>query len=117
GLWGGVVSLHFFKQHLTEQLTSDCLVHLTTVNTRLKSYDGIDVCGLRLAKDIKRLCREAEESPDGPFTHISLIGHSFGGLVSRFCLGVLFIEGWFSKEGNPQPSYLITIATPHLGIR
>jgi Putative serine esterase (DUF676) len=46
--------------------------------------------------------------------YISFVGHSFGGLVSRYAIGILFGQGFFDRI---KPMNFTTFATPHLGVR
>ncbi|KAF9111652.1 hypothetical protein BGX27_004632 [Mortierella sp. AM989] len=54
-------------------------------------------------------------------TQFSYIGYSLGGLIGRFLLGLLEMEKFFDPvdQGGRgiEPTYFITMATPHLGIR
>ncbi|GJJ71207.1 hypothetical protein EMPS_03557 [Entomortierella parvispora] len=47
-------------------------------------------------------------------TQFSFLGYSLGGLIGRFAMGILELEGFFEKV---KPMYFVTMATPHLGIR
>lgn len=47
-------------------------------------------------------------------TQFSFLGYSLGGLIGRFAMGILELEGFFDKV---EPMYFVTMATPHLGIR
>ncbi|KAF9091136.1 hypothetical protein BGX23_005442 [Mortierella sp. AD031] len=51
----------------------------------------------------------------------SFLGYSLGGLIGRFAMAMLNLEGFFSPkdEGGQgvEPVYFVTMATPHLGIR
>eukprot|EP00201_Polytomella_parva_P023317 CAMPEP_0175046440 /NCGR_PEP_ID=MMETSP0052_2-20121109/5035_1 /TAXON_ID=51329 ORGANISM="Polytomella parva, Strain SAG 63-3" /NCGR_SAMPLE_ID=MMETSP0052_2 /ASSEMBLY_ACC=CAM_ASM_000194 /LENGTH=332 /DNA_ID=CAMNT_0016310193 /DNA_START=372 /DNA_END=1366 /DNA_ORIENTATION=+ len=97
----------------------DTVFYVSKVNELTKTYDGIDVCGLRLGQEIKTVIdlhrRRAEQlssssapspsssrshpppfsPPNSPpsspgFTRISIVAHSLGGLIARYALGVLF---------------------------
>jgi triacylglycerol esterase/lipase EstA (alpha/beta hydrolase family) len=46
--------------------------------------------------------------------YISFVGHSLGGLVSRYAIGVLYAAKFFDKV---KPMNFTTFATPHLGAR
>jgi len=46
--------------------------------------------------------------------YISFVGHSFGGLVSRYAIGILYANKFFD---NVKPMNFTTFATPHLGTR
>lgn len=54
------------------------VLHASQVNQRTSTYDGIDVCGARLAEEVARV---AAAHPT--LTRISVIGHSMGGLLVR----------------------------------
>lgn len=51
----------------------------------------------------------------------SFLGYSLGGLIGRFAMAMLNLEGFFAptEEGGRgvEPMYFVTMATPHLGIR
>ncbi|KAG0196949.1 hypothetical protein BGX28_009534 [Mortierella sp. GBA30] len=54
-------------------------------------------------------------------TQFSYLGYSLGGLIGRFAVGMLDLEGFFNplEQGGRgiEPMYFVTMATPHLGIR
>eukprot|EP00192_Tetraselmis_astigmatica_P008172 CAMPEP_0117684162 /NCGR_PEP_ID=MMETSP0804-20121206/20908_1 /TAXON_ID=1074897 /ORGANISM="Tetraselmis astigmatica, Strain CCMP880" /LENGTH=640 /DNA_ID=CAMNT_0005495047 /DNA_START=272 /DNA_END=2195 /DNA_ORIENTATION=+ len=85
------------------------LLHPSPVNAGKRSTDGIDVCGERLANEIRMIVSQVPE-----LESISFIGHSLGGLMSRYAVGLLY-----DKErglvGGLAPKHFITIASPHLG--
>ncbi|KAJ6235141.1 alpha/beta-hydrolases superfamily protein [Anaeramoeba flamelloides] len=134
---------------------------LSTSNNFEKTLSSIQVCGKRLAKEIKeelvivlksfqkiseqkkknkkKSKKDAEESipifkkynlldrekekkkktqrnKSKKVIHLSIIGHSLGGLISRYALYVLHQENWFAKN-NVLCKYFVTFATPHLGVR
>ncbi|WIA18520.1 hypothetical protein OEZ85_009970 [Tetradesmus obliquus] len=86
-----------------------CLIHVSSVNTGARTYDGIDMCGTRLAAEITQL---AAAHPS--LCSISLLGHSMGGLIARYALGLL-ADPKTRKVAGLNPSHFISIATPHLG--
>jgi pimeloyl-ACP methyl ester carboxylesterase len=47
---------------------------------------GVDVCGARLAAEVCGLAAQLA----GRATHLSLLGHSMGGLIARYAAGLLF---------------------------
>ncbi|KAI8363080.1 putative serine esterase-domain-containing protein [Mortierella sp. GBAus27b] len=51
----------------------------------------------------------------------SFIGYSLGGLIGRFAMGMLDLQGFFDPldQGGRgiAPMYFVTMASPHLGIR
>ncbi|KAF7187254.1 Lipid droplet phospholipase 1 [Pseudocercospora fuligena] len=78
-----------------------------------KTYDGADVGGERVANEIEEKIAELEG--DGyDITKISVTGYSFGGLISRYAIGLLYSSGLFERV---KPINFTTFATPHLGVR
>ena len=80
------------------------------------TFQGIDCCGFRLFEDIIRFVDSFKDSSDnmGSITSISFVGYSLGGLICRYCIGLLENTSFFETV---KPIHLITIATPHLGTR
>ncbi|KAI1320016.1 hypothetical protein EDD11_002348 [Mortierella claussenii] len=60
-------------------------------------------------------------SPPKRVTQLSYLGYSLGGLIGRFAMGMLELEGFFDRQNKDgqgiEPMYFVTMATPHLGIR
>jgi hypothetical protein len=71
-------------------------------------FEGIVAGGERI---LALILTEISRSP--ALCKISLIGHSLGGLYARYVAGVLFGRCGCALE----PANLITLATPHLGVR
>ncbi|DAZ96400.1 TPA: hypothetical protein N0F65_012481 [Lagenidium giganteum] len=112
GLHGSDADFVHFVRLLHEHLAhADVFVHSATCNAQgfFQTYDGVDTGGQRLADEILGLSKRMPN-----LTKFSLIGHSLGGLYSRYCLGILYARGFFQ---NVQPMNFVTLATPHLGIR
>jgi len=82
----------------------------------LATHRGIDVGGERLAKEVAEFANKMAtcHTRQGEKFSFSIIGHSLGGLYSRYCIGHLYSEGFFDQW---QPLNFITLATPHLGSR
>jgi len=83
--------------------------HASAANGGSKTFDGIDVCGDRLVAELRGLV-----AAGASLTHITFVGHSMGGLISRYAIGRLFSPGDGTLLGL-QPAHYITMATPHLG--
>ncbi|KAI9345150.1 putative serine esterase-domain-containing protein, partial [Zopfochytrium polystomum] len=62
----------------------------STANKWIRTYDGIDDCGARLARLIISRIQD-EQKP--PVAQISFIGYSLGGLIVRYAIGVLWANG------------------------
>lgn len=106
GFLGFHFRLFYLIKFMMKFVNSDYEFVTSDVNNFLKTLDGIENGGNRLAKFIKQQCNKKK-----PKT-ISFIGHSLGGLYIRACIGILEKEKFFE---NIIPKLFITIATPHLG--
>jgi hypothetical protein len=94
------------------------VVHNCRALSFFHTYQGIDLCGLRLRDDIFSFVAshnaQAAEKGDSAISRISFVGYSAGGLFCRYCIALLHRENFFKAV---QPSHFVTIATPHLGTR
>ena len=111
GLGGGpwdwsAVALAFEKDGTCAK---DLLIHVSSSNSLLKTFDGIDVCGERLADEIRDIVRS-----EPGLKYISVVGHSLGGLIARYAIGALFCEETGTMYGL-RPRHFATIVSPHLG--
>lgn len=74
----------------------------------LKPFEGVVAGGERIVAAIQE-----EMARQPALRKLSLVGHSLGGLYARYAAGVLY-----GRYGCVlEPVNLITIATPHLGVR
>ncbi|KAI9340512.1 putative serine esterase-domain-containing protein [Obelidium mucronatum] len=129
GLWGDETHMNFIIETIKQKHSSEDIEFLNcALNTGTNTYAGIDGCGHILVKQI--LDRLKDESKPR-VTHISFIGYSFGGLVVRYAIGVLFAKGLLCSGSSTTPSteeasldaneprliatHFITFASPHLG--
>ncbi|KAG1674863.1 hypothetical protein FOA52_015253 [Chlamydomonas sp. UWO 241] len=87
----------------------DLLLHASTCNRRIDTFDGIDVCGGRLADEMRSVIARHPS-----LERISVVGHSMGGLVLRYAVAQLYQPG-ARTIGGLQPAHFVTLATPHLG--
>lgn len=93
-------------EHLDPSAT---LLVVSHCNEREKTFDGIDTCGERLAAEIRQV---AAAHPG--LQRISILGHSMGGLISRYAVGRLFDASAGTVAGL-RPSHFVAMATPNLG--
>ncbi|KAL7596422.1 hypothetical protein Lser_V15G28921 [Lactuca serriola] len=89
----------------------------TRRNSALAAPDGIDVMGSRLADEVISVI---ERNPK--VEKISFIGHSLGGLISRYAIAKLYVQNQTYQDRSGkivgvEAINFITVATPHLGSR
>ncbi|KAK9468569.1 putative serine esterase-domain-containing protein [Lipomyces arxii] len=77
------------------------------------TYDGIDICGEKVALEIEEALDEYERQAVN-INRISVVGYSLGGLMARYAIGILYQRGIFKKI---QPVNFTTFCTPHVGVR
>lgn len=71
-------------------------------------FKTIEEIGCNIYQELINLINE------GIYDRISFIGASFGGLLARYVIGKLILNGIFNFI---MPINYISLATPHLGIR
>ena len=89
-------------------------VYVSQSNQLFDTYDGIDVCGDRLAKEVTKVVEERQQLGTTPYVSISFIGHSMGGLIARYCAGKLY-DGSSRTMLGLTPKHFVSMATPHVG--
>lgn len=67
------------------------------------------MCGQRLAAEVQQVVAKHPS-----LTTISFIGHSMGGLIARYTIGLLAKPSTRTVAGL-HPAHYISIASPHLG--
>ncbi|CDO91770.1 unnamed protein product [Kluyveromyces dobzhanskii CBS 2104] len=121
GLWGNRSHMNEISNYLLS-LNNSCsgsgkssgetiVVHQTHLNEGYKTYDGIDVGGIRVAKEIES---QIGQWGSDCVVKFSLIGYSLGGLICRYALGVLYQEQTFKKNDIELINF-VTFCTPHVG--
>lgn len=123
GLWGCTAHFDYISNALDDAFHSNSLfrnggrleneeivVYTTHLNEGYKTYDGIDVCGLRVAREIEEQIEEL-----GSVTKFSLCGYSLGGLIARYALGALYKKQLFKKHDIRLLNFT-TFCTPHVGV-
>ena len=88
---------------------------VSSSNRRTGTFDGVDRCGERLAREVSDAVAAHPE-----LQSVSFVGHSLGGLIARYAAGILIEEGEASAGGATtvaklRPELFCTIVTPHLG--
>jgi poly(3-hydroxyalkanoate) synthetase len=82
---------------LREKYTEEYL-HLLVAkrNSNSFTYDGIEVGGERVCEEVLEEVQKLEKAGQA-IKRISFVGYSLGGLVARYCVGLLFSKGFFEK--------------------
>lgn len=99
-----------YSEPSTEGVELDVLIAKT--NRAESTHDGIDWGGERVAMEVMDRIQDLE-SNGKEVTRFSVTGYSFGGLVGRYLIGILYQRGFFETV---TPVNFHTIATPHLGV-
>ncbi|KAK9791606.1 hypothetical protein WJX73_006793 [Symbiochloris irregularis] len=110
GLFGSPANWDVLAEKIgnKETLSSFALLAVTT-NTRIQTFGGIDIGGDRLVVEIRAYVAEHP-----PLKRISVLVHSMGGLLARYCIGKLF-NPITQRVCGLIPVHFISMATPHLG--
>ncbi|KAK9363869.1 putative serine esterase-domain-containing protein [Lipomyces starkeyi] len=88
-------------------------VLVTRSNEGYLTYDGIDMCGEKVADEIEQAL-DTYERQNIPINKISVVGYSLGGLMARYAIGIMYQKGIFKKI---TPVNFTTFCTPHVGVR
>lgn len=123
GLWGNTSHFDYIAQELREGAYNDwneveeeqLVVYTATLNEGFRTYDGIDVCGFRVAQEIVDQVDFLEQSSSDKITKFSMVGYSLGGLISRYALGMLY-KSQFFKRRDIELLNFTTFCTPHVGV-
>ncbi|KAL5340069.1 putative serine esterase-domain-containing protein [Aspergillus crustosus] len=114
GLWGNPAHMGTIASALRKRYDDGQLHILVSAgNNGNLTYDGIEVCGERLAHEIEEKL-SALETEGHKIQKLSMVGYSLGGLIARYALGLLYARGWLDKL---EPLNFTTFASPHLGVR
>ncbi|KAI7869776.1 putative serine esterase-domain-containing protein [Spinellus fusiger] len=113
GLWGKGEHMDALYKELEATHSDTASILNIRVNESKYTYDGIDICGERLAEKICMHVKELQFNKK-KVTRFSIIGYSLGGLIARYALGILHENGFFNTI---EPQAFITFATPHMGVR
>ncbi|KAG6470893.1 uncharacterized protein LOC122032261 isoform X1 [Zingiber officinale] len=137
GIVGSAADWKYAAKQFGKRHPENIMVHCSESNYSTLTFHGVDVMGERLAKEVMSIVASK------PFLQkISFVGHSLGGLVARYAIGILCEsavpkfspEKHGTSEYHPagvksvdekidgkiaglEPINFITFATPHLGLR
>lgn len=107
GMFGMSYFFDNFKKKI-ELAINDSIVILPKDNNFLNSLFGTQICGDKLVKIVYNTLEQYPEAET-----ISFIGHSFGGILGRYVIGILERDGIFETI---KPLAYISISTPHIGV-
>jgi hypothetical protein len=117
GIDGAPSDMHAVRDALMELHETGLETWETEVNQGSKTHDGVECCAERYwaalqvkLGEILILANKASET-----LRISMVGHSFGGLVLRSVASRLFATQPFGERMKLDT--LVCIASPHLGCR
>lgn len=107
--------MSYIKSQVEEKYSSqdgvEVAVYTASSFENYYTYDGIDVCGTRVADETQREVSRLNQT--SPVVKISFVGYSLGGLISRYALGLLYQRGLFD---HVKPTNFTTFASPHVGV-
>ncbi|CAM6103988.1 unnamed protein product [Calypogeia fissa] len=135
GIVGSANDWRFAANRMRTRLGRNVAIHCSSNNSALKTFDGVDVMGRRLANEVRQVI---DRTPSA--TRISFLAHSLGGLVTRYAIAELYRppilhirdvgDGVTGRRDNSaieepsevtigglKPENFITLASPHLGCR
>lgn len=111
GHWRAMNPVKYALENMDGGLQS-CDIHISTANDFLLTRDGIKACGERLVDFIENIIITASLKCKS-YDTISFITHSFGGIVARYAIGILYDKKMFDTI---KPLLYVSISTPHLGL-
>ncbi|WOK92259.1 hypothetical protein Cni_G00950 [Canna indica] len=137
GIIGSASDWKYAAKQFVRKRPEDFVVHCSNCNYSTLTFDGVDVMGKRLAKEVMSV---VAQTPG--LQKISFVGHSLGGLIARYAISLLYekivpncssdenCQCEYQSAGNKdindkikgkiaglEPMNFITFATPHLGSR
>ncbi|KAJ9141195.1 hypothetical protein P3X46_031763 [Hevea brasiliensis] len=139
GIVGSSADWKYAAEQFVKKLPDKVIVHRSECNYSKLTFDGVDLMGERLAKEVLAVVKHKPE-----LRKISFVAHSLGGLVARYAIARLYENlpklGLSSLSVNSlsqehmnsvqcpeqlyeariaglEPTNFITFATPHLGSR
>ncbi|KAF3047109.1 hypothetical protein E8E12_011282 [Didymella heteroderae] len=112
GLWGNPEHLKYLTNSIRERYP-DLDVLVPKSNAGSFTYDGAEVGGERVADEVEARLEELRKEGH-EIKKFSITGYSFGGLIARYAIGLLYHKGIFEQI---EPVNFTTFATPHLGVR
>lgn len=115
GLLGSHKHMHSIRDLIIERSKEPVMIMIPCKNGFFKTFDGIDIVGERLLKEIKLFLRSRNENEIKSLRKLNIVAYSMGGLISRYIMKDL---KKFINKRYPQIEFdtFMTFATPHLGV-
>ncbi|KAJ5684173.1 uncharacterized protein N7477_000518 [Penicillium maclennaniae] len=113
GLWGKPSHLDSVASALRDRHGDHLHILSAKENSGNWTYDGIELGGERLAREIEETL-DALEQKGHKIQKLSIVGYSLGGLIARYAIGLLHSQGVLDKL---EPVNFTTFASPHVGVR
>lgn len=118
GLWGTQDHFLYMEKTLRETLRQNFpdkvfVTYKTKSNEKFKTYDGIDLCGYRVADEIMEETANLLAKRRLKVCEFSMVGYSLGGLIARFAIGILAHKKYFEAV---EPINFVTFCSPHVGV-
>lgn len=115
GLLGSHKHMHSIRDLIMERSKEPVMIMIPCKNGFFKTFDGIDIVGERVLKEIKLFMRSRNENEIKNLKKLNIVAYSMGGLISRYIIKDL---KKFMNKRYPQIEFdtFMTFATPHLGV-
>jgi pimeloyl-ACP methyl ester carboxylesterase len=109
GLNGGAADWTQFTRHAGKLGLRTHFLQVSSFSG-MSTHWGIERGGGKVAAEVIEHLNSASHA----ITHMSIVGHSLGGLIARYLAKLLQDEGVFTRV---TPYAFVTMASPHLGVR
>ncbi|GME86622.1 unnamed protein product [Ambrosiozyma monospora] len=133
GLWGLSSHMDYLEQAILSSprlngadSNEKIIVHKAASNENYRTYDGIDLCGARVAEEIISKTNELNSTGFYKVTKFSCVGYSLGGVVGRYAIGVLYLKDYFTHNDDTTigtrngygitPVNFTSFCSPHVGV-
>lgn len=115
GLLGSHKHMHSIRDLIIARSNEPVMIMIPCKNGFFKTFDGIDIVGERVLKEIKLFLRSRNENEIKSLQHLNIVAYSMGGLISKYIIKDLKV---FLDKRYPHIKFntFMTIASPHLGV-
>ncbi|XBW36671.1 hypothetical protein QEN19_002245 [Hanseniaspora menglaensis] len=115
GLLGSHKHMHSVRDLILQNNKENSLVLIPCKNSFFKTFDGIEIVGDRVIKEIKIFLKTRSEKEIKSLRWINFVSYSMGGLISRYVIGEMAL---YLEKRYPMMKFntFMTFASPHLGV-